>query len=92
MRKLRCFAERASARECPCSAKSPSGDRSSLRECKAMGGDRFERETGRQLLHEEDGEVVTSPERSRETLPGLLRWGAKSSVSATARAGRVVTK
>jgi hypothetical protein len=50
VRKLRCFAERTSARECSCSAKSLGGDGSSPRECEAMGSDRFERVTGRWRL------------------------------------------
>jgi hypothetical protein len=54
-----------------------------------MGGDGFERETGRRRLHEREGEVTASPERSRETLPDLLRWGGKSPGSPAARAGIV---
>jgi hypothetical protein len=69
MRKLWCFIERASAMECPCSAKSLGGDGSSPRECEAMGGDGFGRETRRRQLHEREGEVAASPERSRETFP-----------------------
>jgi hypothetical protein len=52
MRKLRCFVERTSARECPCPAKSPGGDGSSPRECEAMGDDEFEREMGRWRLRQ----------------------------------------
>jgi hypothetical protein len=54
-----------------------------------MGGDGFEREMGRRRLHEREGEVTASPEWSRETLPGLLRWGGKSPGSPAARAGIV---
>jgi hypothetical protein len=56
---------------------------------KEKGGVGFTREKGRRRLHEREAEVAASPERSRETLPDLLRWGGKSPGSPAARAGRV---
>jgi hypothetical protein len=48
------------SRKCSCSAKSPDDDRSSPRECEAVGGDGFERETRRRWLCEGDGEEEAS--------------------------------
>ena len=52
------------ARECSCLVKSSGDDGSSPRECEAVSGDSFERETGRRRLCEGDGEEEALRERT----------------------------
>ncbi|AQK69152.1 hypothetical protein ZEAMMB73_Zm00001d015588 [Zea mays] len=63
------FRRARGARECPCSAKSPSDDGSSPRECEAVSGGSFERETGRRRLCEGDREEEASQERTGKLFP-----------------------